>query len=1046
MVSGKTCFTVLLVGGILSLVRLGIAQPSAQLDSLTQALATTRQPVERVALLNALAYQYYRLDVVQAKRYALQAQALAQAEGLRVEEARALINLGRCYRQENQLDSARGALVAAQRLGEAAGDLPSLMDAANNLGAVAILTGDAEAAKAGFEASLGYAQQIPDLRGQANAYNNLTIVAEAEGEPEAALAYLAQALAIYRRVGDTSGIARVMNNQAYIYDDLEQNDSAIAILFRVLPIQEAQGLRAQEAATRNQLGILLGEKKLGDQALEQYRLSYEISTSIGDAQGAAQAYQNMAALLLERGQTREARQAYAQALAMARQAGDDEATAKILVNIAGLYLDVSEHTDTARLYLAEAESLLVDLDSDAWTFFYHNQGNLATKEGRYPEARTAYLRQLTSAREWGQLQLVASALDALSRWHRRQQNYGQALAYQDTFMQISDSLFSQEAAANLNQLRVAYQSEKTERANLILQQDLTARQLELSQQRAQRNLILAIGSFLLLLGLGGFGWYRYQQQLRARAREMLLQQERARKEQLAELDALKSRFFANISHEFRTPLTLILGQNQHLQATVDDPALDAKFDMVDRNSRRLLEMVNQVLDLAKLESGKLEFHPQALDLIPFLKNQLFSFESLADQKQQVLAFDSEAESLLLVADPEKLERVFYNLLSNAIKFTPSGGTIRLRVARQGERVRVGLQDSGVGIPAAQQARIFDRFHQAPGSDARTSPGTGIGLALAKEIVEQHQGTLEVESEEGKGSTFWVTLPLSPVAATPAAYAPQLEPLPEALAQARTAAKTTGPQILVVEDNADVRAYLHQELEALGYRVTQAEDGLAGLAAARAEQPDLIISDVMMPKMDGFELARAIRADIQASHIPLILLTAKSSVESRITGLETGVDAYLTKPFHAQELKVRVAKLIEQRQQLRQRFAEALVIKAEEVSAVPMDQQFLQQVTATIEAQLTDEQFGVEPLAEAVSMSVTHLNRKLNALVGQSAGKLIRSMRLQRAADLLRQEAGTVSDIGYELCFSDPTNFARAFKAQFGVTPSQWREGGAGEAD
>ncbi|MEO1449707.1 MAG: ATP-binding protein, partial [Bacteroidota bacterium] len=388
----------------------------------------------------------------------------------------------------------------------------------------------------------------------------------------------------------------------------------------------------------------------------------------------------------------------------------------------------------------------------------------------------------------------------------------------------------------------------------------------------------------------------------------------------------------------------------------------------------------------------------------------------------------------------KMERVIYNLISNAIKFTPEHGTITLQLERQQEQVEIRIVDNGQGISTDQLPHIFDRFYQAESGQQHTEPGSGIGLTLVKELIELHEGKIEVESTVGEGTRFLVQLPLAAGAAEKAeAYTSRLEPLPQPVENKVPAPSYPAPkQILIVEDNPDVRNYLAQEVAGFGYRVSLAADGQVGLQKARNEQPDLIISDVMMPRMDGFQLAEAIRSDVSSSHIPLIMLTAKASDESRIEGLQTGVDAYLTKPFNSQELEVRIKKLIEQRHILKQRFSEAMIIKPEEVSAVPMDQQFLQLVTDTIEAHLGDEQFGVEALAEAAAMSSTHLNRKLKALIGQSAGKLIRSMRLQRAADLLKQQAGTVSEIAYDLGFSDPTNFARAFKKQFGVNPSQYR--------
>ena len=580
---------------------------------------------------------------------------------------------------------------------------------------------------------------------------------------------------------------------------------------------------------------------------------------------------------------------------------------------------------------------------------------------------------------------------------------------------------------------------------LARQRELAMREMMESRRKSEIINLFLTGSLIILIGaLTVFIVLRTRQRRRNHQQQLRLQQEREQREQLAKLNELKSRFFTNISHEFRTPLTLILGQNQQLQAEVDNPDLDPKFDRINRNAHSLLDLINQVLNLSKLESGSIQLESKIIDLIPFLKNILFSFESLAKQNQQQLTFECEMDHLPMFIDPEKLERVFYNLLVNSLKFTPEKGKITLKLQKVSEHVHIGVIDTGIGIPEAQLPYVFERFYQAEGGENHPSPGTGIGLALAKELVELHGGILSVESEPGEGSEFWVELPLRTdgVADRPEVYESQLTPGRLQSVSTDMPSPThdmkAGTHVLIVEDNADVRAYLNSELQVMGYRVSQANHGKEGLVQAKNEQPDLIISDVMMPQMNGFSFVQAIRSNLITSHIPIILLTAKASDESKLNGLQVGADAYLTKPFNRTELQIRVSKLIEQREHLRQRFSQAVHIRPEEVSAIPMDQAFLKQVTEIIEQNLSNEQFGVEALSSEVAMSVTHLNRKLNSIIGQSAGKLIRSMRLQRAADLIGQQTGTISEIAYDLGFSSPNNFSTAFKKQFGVSPSEYR--------
>ncbi|MEZ4851209.1 MAG: response regulator, partial [Bacteroidia bacterium] len=355
-------------------------------------------------------------------------------------------------------------------------------------------------------------------------------------------------------------------------------------------------------------------------------------------------------------------------------------------------------------------------------------------------------------------------------------------------------------------------------------------------------------------------------------------------------------------------------------------------------------------------------------------------------------------------------------------------------------------DTGRGIPEEDLPHVFDRFYQV--KDAHpTSSGTGIGLALVKELVEMHQGDISVFSIPKQGSTFSVKIPVSPegeVNQVPAdTFSSQLHPTPSQImkeAETVAIAVATGEdagRVLIVEDNPDVRKYLQEQLEGLGYQVIAAEDGLIGLDKAKEHLPDLIISDVMMPNLDGFGFAKGIREDEKTSHIPLIMLTAKASEESRITGLETGVDDYLTKPFNRRELKARVANLIQQRKQLQQKFSTSLQIKPSEVSAVPMDQVFLKKVIDTIEENMGNENLDLTMLSEAAGMSATHLNRKLNALIGQSGAKLIRSMRMQRAADLIKSKSMNLAEVGFSVGINEAANFTRMFKRQFGVTPSEY---------
>lgn len=530
---------------------------------------------------------------------------------------------------------------------------------------------------------------------------------------------------------------------------------------------------------------------------------------------------------------------------------------------------------------------------------------------------------------------------------------------------------------------------------------------------------------------------------------------------LRNLDQLKSHFFANISHEFRTPLTLILGQIESVLSSNIETKEKGKLQVATRNARRLLTLINQLLDLSKLEAGSMELNAGQHNIVSFLKSLFYSFESLADNQKITLRFETQLENIPVVFDPDKMEKVFYNLISNAFKFTSAQGEIKVSLKIiEPSKVEICVKDTGIGIPADRISHIFDRFYQIDSSSTREHEGTGIGLALTKELVELHRGKISVKSELNEGTVFIIHLPLGELK-TNKELSPEkstnysiIGDIPEddetelilndehrelniSNSDAKILVTNQNEIVLIAEDNADVRAYIREQLES-DYKILEAKNGEEGFSIAQNEIPDLIISDVMMPKKDGYQFCKEIRNDEKTSHIPIIMLTAKAGLDDKIEGLETGVDAYLTKPFSARELRVRVKNLIYQRKQLRKRFSKSTILKPSDVSAVSVDQIFLEKTIRTIEKHFEDEQFGVEKLADEMNMSVSQLNRKLNALVDQPPGQLIRSFRLQRAADLLKQNAGTVAEICYRVGFNDQAYFSRAFKKQFGTSPSEYK--------
>ncbi|TVQ12199.1 MAG: response regulator, partial [Balneolaceae bacterium] len=525
-----------------------------------------------------------------------------------------------------------------------------------------------------------------------------------------------------------------------------------------------------------------------------------------------------------------------------------------------------------------------------------------------------------------------------------------------------------------------------------------------------------------------------------------LELEKVQSDTLRNLDQLKSHFFANISHEFRTPLTLIMGQTEALLQSEDSRGKKEKLISVNSNAERLLALINQLLDLSKLEAGKMELKPKLQNMVSFLKNLVFSFESLARANQIQLNFYSPRADITMEFDAREMEKVFLNLLSNAFKFTGNGGRIDviINIPEPG-LVGVRIKDTGIGIPEDRLPHIFDRFYQADLSSTRKYEGTGIGLSLVHELVVLHQGSIRVISKEGAGTEFILQFPFR----DSAVQAQIDEAVHENTASESKEVKTAAPLynnlisehdeiVLIVEDNTEVRSFIREQLEE-EYTVLEAANGVEGIEISQAAIPDLIITDLMMPEMDGYRFCEEIRSNEKTSHIPVIMLTARAGLDPKIEGLEAGIDAWLTKPYHIRELQIRVKNLIEQRKNLKKRFSTATYFKPSSIAQNSVDQAFLKHAIETIGHSMHEEEYRAEQLAHSLNMSVSQLNRKLNALVDQPAGTFIRSLRLQRSAELLNQTDKTIAEICYEVGFNDQAYFSRAFKKQFDKSPSAFRK-------
>ena len=546
-----------------------------------------------------------------------------------------------------------------------------------------------------------------------------------------------------------------------------------------------------------------------------------------------------------------------------------------------------------------------------------------------------------------------------------------------------------------------------------------------------------------VLAAGGLLWYSRHRALSKVRKKFILEREQAEVRRARELDRMKLKFLTNLSHEFRTPISLIIGPVDQLLSDQQHERSKDRLQMIRRNARRLLNLVNQLLDFRKMEEQELRLQLAEGELVAFTKDVVCSFADLSERKHITLRFHSDIDHLYVLFDHDKIERILFNLLSNAFKFTLEHGEITVALQGAGKPsdgtvwVIFRVMDTGIGIPDDQRQRIFDRFFQHASPDVAITQGTGIGLSITKEFVRMHGGAIDVESQVGRGSAFTVNLPLQ-ILAHQAQADPEL-PDPPSGNRAATESTVAGaelPTILLVEDNEDFRFYLKDNLKQY-YRIIEAEDGKEGWQKALSGHPQLIVSDITMPHMDGITLAKKLKADKRTSHIPIILLTALTEETQQLQGLGTGANDYITKPFNFEVLHARMMNLLALSRNLQTTYTRQIKVLAPDIEVETEDERLLQNIVRCLEEHITDPKLSVEFLSRKVGMSRSSLYTKVLEITGETPVEYIRSFKLEKAAVLLERTDLTIAEVAYHTGFTTPNYFARAFKAKFNALPSEF---------
>ena len=768
---------------------------------------------------------------------------------------------------------------------------------------------------------------------------------------------------------------------------LKDYDQAKKYAITALELAKKAKNRRTIAKSYQQLGIICVEQNNLAEAQDNFNKAIPNFRKIKDKSGLANVYYFQAKIYLERNEQDKAIAQYKLVLAALRDINEKVGTAYTLYDLGKLYLSAKNY--------AEAEAYLLKAKAD------------------FEKIKIPLMRMYTHLK--------------LSELYAETGDYKKAYEYHLEQARINDSLFNVERVQKIDELEEKFQAEQQQQQIELLGAENEIATLKIQKQTNLRNYLI-LAAFLLLV-LIGVVYNRYQLKNRANSK-------------LKELDTLKTNFFTNISHEFRTPLTLILSPLQELRGQKNDTKTANALSVIHRNAKVLTNLTNQLLDLSKLEAGELALQIKEGDLKQFLKVVCASFESLAVAQNVhfVTQFEEAPETAFF--DEDKVQKILNNLLSNAFKFTADEGKVQITALTENGHVLVSVEDNGSGIAEEDLRLIFKRFHQSA-KNAPNTAGTGVGLTLSKELALLHHGDISVDSALGRGTTFTLKFPIQKSAYRPhqigdetdKSVQPSQIPKPGTLAKANNEVHTAEKVVLLVEDNPDLSNHMRSLLEHT-FQVKQSINGKVGITDALNFIPDIIITDLMMPEADGVEVCQTLKADEKTSHIPIIMLTAKADRDTKLDGLKTGADDFLTKPFDNAELMVRVQNLIDQRDKLREKFEQTLRLAPSKIKVKSPEEAFIKKALEVVDNNLSNSAFTVEAFQQEMGMSRMQLHRKLKVLTHFSASEFIRDIRLQRAADLLADKSLTVSEVAYSCGFNSVSYFTQCFTQKFGANPSK----------
>ena len=918
---------------------------------------------------------------------------LFEKQNLSTLQAKSLIGKAMSHIKEEKFEEAKSILLNSIEILKPMETSNELGNAYRELGRTEGYLKNHKAEKDYLEKAIVIHKELNSTKELSEDYFRIGIYHYDQFQEEETLKYYSMSKKLKESINDIGGLARINNSLGVLHSEEGNYKTSIDYYKQSIDAFQKIGDKQALAIVMNNLGVSYVDQGKLDSAYVYHKKTLELNKNINYARGEILSYTNIGEVHQFKGDYSIAIQYYLMAKNLSVKTEGQPLMRLIYYKLGETYL-ANKTLDSAEYYLKLSEQIRMDLtDANGLRNTYEN----------------------------------------LSKLYEERKDYSQALAYHKLFKDVQDSISKRQSEQKLAEIQARFDTERQEKEIVQLQQE--------NERKTLWQNILGISTFLAIaLGVLIFSFFKY----RNKKNTELLELKESQRQQLEELDKAKNQFFNNISHEFRTPLTLILGPLADLKESVS-ASKQSMVDAIERNGQRLLKLINQLLDLSKLETGHLNLKASYVDIVPYLKVWVQSFQSMADLNTIKLNFKSDHRTCFVYADLEKLEEIIINLLSNAFKYTSQGGiiSVHLSVLELDNHVCIAIKDDGKGIAIEEVDRIFDRFYQASNASSENVIGTGIGLSLAKELAELHKGDLAVESTLGKGSVFKVFLPMGKDHLTGdeiTMFSPKIEEIEPALEPSKQVIEEENldndelPIVLVIEDNEDLRQYIKSIIHH-DFKVHLATDGSEGIEKALELVPDIVISDVMMPKKDGFEVCQTLKNDLKTCHIPIILLTALSNKKDKLQGYEHLADAYLTKPFDKDELLIRLNSLLELRKKMQQQLSLGGLMTPDKLSYTSMDMQFMKKLKELIVAEIDNHDFGVEQLSKQMLLSRSQLFRKIKAITNLTPNEYLRNFRLHRAMDMLQQQSATVSEVAYEVGFQNPGYFSKCFQELFGVTPS-----------